>query len=232
MAIYIQYIGADRVIEAFNSMGIPFWSLAPGLKTGEIFCSNGEIEDLEESSELLEQALNRIHQDPKSSYKLKVYKKVPESGIKDKTEPDATIYFSLCEDPKNSTEYIEYKEADKARRQNNWDALFSRISAIEEKLMQEQEEEEEEESENNLGSVINGLLSSPEIKGVIYSWVGSMMNKKPAIAGINTDNSGLENSLEILKKADPNLESDLKLLAELAQKDPGQFNFLLTLLRK
>jgi hypothetical protein len=53
-----------------------------------------------------------------------------------------------------------------------------------------------------------------------------------ALAGVDEGSDKLETALRILKAADPELEDDLLRLAQLAQQDPAQFNFLIKMLRK
>ena len=112
---------------------------------------------------------------------------------------------------------------------------MTRLAAIEQKSTEPEEEEEEEEEPKPEGvmGMINGLVEKPEIQAAIIAWVGRILTP-PKIAAVGSVPSAgsLEETLAILKKADPQLEADLALLAKMATDNPGQFNFLLSMLRK
>lgn len=225
----VHFWGIENVAEAFTNKGLPYFAVISGKK---IIHKNQEIEDINEAAENLTSFLNMLNSASSDIYTLNIYEQVPAGGIKSNTAEDYGLNFKLNDLPLPASKYFEAREQTKADRQNKWDELFSRISAIEQKL-QEEDEDEEEEEDNSINGVFNSLLAKPEVQGAILNFVGNMFTpqtKKPgAIAGVP---GSLEDSITILKKYDPNLEEDLKLLADMAVNNTAQFNFLLTMLRK
>lgn len=100
--------------------------------------------------------------------------------------------------------------------------LNKRLAEIEKRL--EDEEEEEEESQMN---------GQPSEMMQIIGMIAGMMNKgnPQPINGTEDQNTKLNKVLKRLHALDKNLVSDLEKLAEIGEKNPDQFNFLLNALR-
>jgi hypothetical protein len=232
-----DFHGIDQVCEAFEHNGIPFWAVWNG---SNCLCANDEVSDISAATDLLRDFLSRLSPATNNTYHLKIYRDVPEGGITEKTVPSRGAGFRLFELPGGPLEYMQSKWAKKnetlqiASSANN--EIMTRLAAIEQKLSEPEEEEEEEEEEKPEGimGVINGLAQKPEIQAAIIAWVGKILTPPGKIAAVGSvpGDGSLDDSLAILKKADPQLENDLALLAKMATENPGQFNFLLSMLRK
>lgn len=229
----VHFWGIENVVEAFTNKELPYFAIVSGKK---IIHKNQDIEDINEAAENLRSFLNMLNSASSDIYTLNIYEQVPAGGIKSNTAEDYGLNFKLNDLPLPANKYFEAREQTKIERQNRWDELFSRISAIEQKLLEEELEEEEEEEDSSIGGVLNTMLKKPEVQGAILNFVGNMFTpqaKKPgAIAGVDALPGSIEESLAILKKYDTRLEEDLKLLADMAVNNTAQFNFLLTMLRK
>lgn len=230
----VHFWGIENVVEAFTNKELPYFAIISGKK---IIHKNQDIEDINEAAENLRSFLNMLNTASGDLYTINIYESVPAAGIKSNTPEDYGLNFKLNELPLPASKYFEAQAQTKIERQSKWDELFSRISAIEQKLQEEDlEEEEEEEEDSSIGGVLNTMLKKPEIQGAILNFVGNMFAqpvKKPgALAGVDTQPGSLEESLAILRKYDTRLEEDLKLLADMAVNNTAQFNFLLTMLRK
>ena len=114
--------------------------------------------------------------------------------------------------------------------------LKSQIAALQ--MQRDQEDEEEEEEPEETG--IMGYLKDPEIRstllGVLQNFLSPQIKVKN-MAGVmdvaaSDQDAKIDEAIETLKKFDANLGDDLILLAQLALNDPGQFNFLIKMLRK
>ncbi len=116
--------------------------------------------------------------------------------------------------------------------------VISRLAAIEDKLNAEPEPEDIDSSDSS--GVVGALMQNPAImnviQGIIMRAIDKLIPGNPSnsvgIAGIDESTDKLNFALSILKNADPDLEDDLLRLANLAQSDPAQFQFLLKMLRK
>lgn len=109
--------------------------------------------------------------------------------------------------------------------------LNRRIDALEAEL---RESEDGEDDNGGIGAIGEQLLGAllPLITGA-----NLQQQMRPTMAGINSATASaispqLEQTIVRLKNADPKLEQDLELLANLAETNPGQFQFLLNALRQ
>jgi hypothetical protein len=116
-------------------------------------------------------------------------------------------------------------------------SLKSQIAALQMKLDEEDEEEEEEAEEGG----ISGFFKTPQMQSMLLQTLQGILmptnTKVTNMAGVmdgtaNDQDEKIDEAIETLKQFDPNLGDDLILLAQLALNDPGQFNFLLKMLRK
>lgn len=232
-----DFHGIDQVCEAFEHNGIPFWAVWNG---SNCLCANDEVSDMQSATDLLRDFLSRLSPATNNTYHLKIYKDLPDGGITEKTVASRGAGFRLFELPGGPLEYMQNKWQKKSEvlqlnsQANN--EIMTRLAAIEQKLTEEQEEEEEEEPAKPEGvmGMINGLVEKPEIQAAIIAWVSRLITPPAKVSALGSvpSSGSLEDSLAILKKADPNLETDLALLAKMAQEQPGQFSFLLSMLRK
>ena len=119
--------------------------------------------------------------------------------------------------------------------------LIAKINALEQRLAMkeaEETEEEEEEEEPEENNILNGLLNSPQVKNVLVNILANMVTPKQpvAVAGVPETETDKQNllieALEILKKNDPELETDLYKLATISENDPAFFKMLVGMLRK
>ena len=98
-------------------------------------------------------------------------------------------------------------------------------------LQSDDEEEEEEKEEAN--DPVGQILKEPQVKQMLIGALASMfMPKQPqtiqAMGAIETDKDAVNNVVEILLQKGATVED----LQKLAAMDQGQFNWLLTMLRK
>lgn len=225
--------GTDKALQYYSEEGTPIFALYEGAAKDPV-CHNlkGKFDDIEESIELIKKYFNYITPDPKTKYVIKYWDEKPQFDAKGKltTTADGALKFVTNTD-EEVTEYIAgYQQ--RVGSYNN--EILSRLAAIESKM---NEPEEEEEIEVQKPDLISGIVSNPEIQNMIIGYIGMIVDrlipakKTVAINGVNDENR-LAVALEILQKHDPELESDLFLLASMAENDPGQFQFLLKMLRK
>lgn len=224
--------GTDKALQYYSEEGTPIFALYEGTGKDPV-CHNlkGKFDDIDDSIEYIKKYFSYITPDPKTTYVIKYWEEKPHFDQKGKltTTPDGSIKFITNTD-EEVTEYIAgYQQ--RVGSYNN--EILSRLAAIESKMNEPEDEEEEIQKPD----FISGIVSNPEIQNMIVGYIGMIVDrlipakKTVAINGVNDENR-LAVALEILQKHDPQLESDLFLLANMAENDPGQFQFLLKMLRK
>lgn len=223
--------GTDKALQYYQEEGTPIFALYEGAAKDPV-CHNlkGKFDDIEESIELIKKYFNYITPDPKTKYVIKFWDEKPQFDAKGKltSTPDGSLRF-ITNNEEEVTEYIAgYQQ--RVGSYNN--EILSRLAAIETKMNEPEEEYEAEKPD-----LISGIVSNPEIQNMIVGYIGMIVDrliplkKTVAINGV-TDHNKMEVALEILHRHDPELDNDLFLLATMAETDPGQFQFLLKMLRK
>ena len=223
--------GTDKALQYYQEEGTPIFALYEGAAKDPV-CHNlkGKFDDIEESMELIKKYFNYITPDPRTKYVIKFWDERPQFDAKGKltSTPDGSLRFIT----NNDEEVAEYINGYQQRVGSYNNEILSRLSAIETKMNEPDEEEEEHKPD-----FISGIVSNPEIQNMIVGYIGMIVDrliplkKTVAINGV-TDNNKMQIALEILQRHDPELDNDLFLLATMAENDPGQFEFLLKMLRK
>ena len=223
--------GTDKALQYYQEEGTPIFALYEGAAKDPV-CHNlkGKFDDIEDSMELIKKYFNYITPDPRTKYVIKFWDERPQFDAKGKltSTPDGSLRFIT----NNDEEVAEYINGYQQRVGSYNNEILSRLSAIETKMNQPDEEEEEHKPD-----LISGIISNPEIQNMIVGYIGMIVDrliplkKTVAINGV-TDHNKMQIALEILQRHDPELDNDLFLLATMAENDPGQFEFLLKMLRK
>jgi hypothetical protein len=175
---------------------------------------------------------------------LKLHPKKEKNGyITDKTPICASANFRVNElqSMGNIYPYISQQQ-----QQPN-DLILQKLNAIETRLNsieEEDEEEIEEEKPQGINGVINNLFANEQIQmamvGIISNFAQKLLTPKQpvqntvtALAGINSnDDEKINIAIDTLKKYDESLGDDLLRLADIAENNNSQFNFLISMLRK
>jgi hypothetical protein len=186
---------------------------------------------MDECIEKLKKYFNCITPGPKTVYILKWWDEKPEFN-KGKVVSicDGSIKFITNTD----NEVNEYVAGYRERVGNYNNAILSRLEAIEQKISNDDQDDQDERN-NQQG--LSGIVNNPEFQSMIVQYIGAIVDriipiKKQSVAINGIVDNKLDQALTILKKHDPELENDLMILAEMAEKNPGQFKFLLSMLRK
>jgi hypothetical protein len=238
-------IGLESALAYYRENGTPWCMIfqgKPGAKYANPFWSNikGKFEDVDECIERIRQKFAGTGSDRSTRYHLVFWEDKPklQNGIP--IEPATeTIIFILATEAQISGNVQYYMQRD-----NRENEIISRLAAIEEKMNGEDEDEEPQPSTQE--QIISGIMANPALmtglQAIIMRIVDNFVPAKQSPVKLarvaetgapdNIDLAKLDQALTILKNADPQLEDDLMLLANLAQNDPHQFNFLLKMLRK
>jgi len=115
-------------------------------------------------------------------------------------------------------------------------SLKSQVAALQMQLEEDEEEEEEAEEGGLAGFFKNPQMQSmllQTLQGILMPTTTKVTNMAGVMDGAaNDQDAKIDEAIETLKQFDANLGDDLILLAQLALNDPGQFNFLIKMLRK
>jgi len=230
--------GLEKALTRYEKKGTNFFALYCGNdKFPLVNGLNGRWDEMSECVEELKEYFEDITPDHKKAYSIVWYDQAVKPDAKGKISeiPAGAVKFITS----NAEQIEEYISGYNERRQlyagsvNN--AILSRLEAIEQKISADDQDEEEEEQPQNMG--LSGIVNNPEFQSMIVQYIGAIVDrvipiKKQSVAINGIDDNKLETALQILKKHDPELESDLMILADMAENNPGQFKFLLSMLRK
>jgi len=214
----VQFIGKENVIDAYENRDIKYW----GLFDGKSFIVSGE------DGEDLKTFLTRMEKSgTESIYTLKVYKNVDDiDDLDDRLPCNGSFNFKLS------------RSAAFGMIGGNTD-MQTRLDLLEKKVAGTDEDDDDEES---FESIIMGLLKNPgqlqqaigAVKmlfsrgvapAVTAATVGALDDTKPETEQQLLDR--LNDALQRLEKADPKIVDHLCKLADLADRDPGTFKFLI-----
>lgn len=227
--------GADNVLSWFEAnANEPYFSVWRGR---DILFSNNE-NDFEvakqklhdnivagEQNNVTEELQLRLHHAPAKGY------------INNKSEYHSSLYFSPAETEAMQPATMYYQNS------NNKNEILEKLNGIESRIAAIETDEDIEDDEDDKPTGINGiidtLLQNEQIQmamvGAVTSFLGKFMpqNKPMGIAGIPEEqDEKIIGAIAILKQHDAQLGDDLLKLADMAENNNGQFNFLLSMLRK
>ena len=165
---------------------------------------------------------------------LKLHPKKEKSGyVTDKSETIASFTFRPVELP-------QYQPYQPYQQNNSSNAILEKLTGIESRL-NAIEEEEEVEQPKGIAGYVETLLQNEQIQsamaGIVTNFLGKIlapkMSNQMALAGIPEEqDEKILLAVNILKQHDECLGDDLIKLSEMAVTNNGQFNFLLSMLRK
>jgi len=232
--------GIEKAISRFEKKGTNFFALYCGNdKLPVINGLNGRYEEMSDCVDELKEYFEDITPDHKKIYKIVFYENAVKPDAKGKIQElqIGAVYF-VTSNPEQIQEYYNgYAQRQQNYVGNNNNAILSKLEAIEKKIAEDDENVEEVNEPQGFAGMISGLVNNPDVQAMIANiFIGAldrfMPLKKETVAINGFDDNKLDEALMILKKHDPELESDLMLLAKMAESNPGQFKFLLSMLRK
>jgi len=168
---------------------------------------------------------------------LKLHPKKEKSGyVTDKSETIASFTFRPVELP-------QYQPYQPYQQNNSSNAILEKLTGIESRLnaIEEEDVEEEVEQPKGIAGYVETLLQNEQIQsamaGIVTNFLGKIlapkMSNQMALAGIPEEqDEKILLAINILKQHDECLGDDLIKLSEMAVTNNGQFNFLLSMLRK
>lgn len=243
----IQFRGVDRVMEAFENYHAPRFALFYG---NQLLLKN-EDTNFERSKGLLAEYLKQLIQENQgenqgyATYTLAVYDKLAKGQrITNKTEYDGSFNFKLF-------------EFDRDRPNREVESMRAQIATLQQQL---NEREDDPEPVGGIAGFFETIMKNPRVQDAIGGKVAEILSNflspsigapalgKVAGAGFvmeeskpvefqsqagTDDLTRINNALVKIAAIDPDLVSNLELIADLATKSPekylGALNMLKTL---
>jgi len=231
MANKAQLVGTRQVLDWFTNEGLPYYAI---MDSKAIFSSNRNNDDIDEVADKLKRELLAFEQNKNSDVlTIKVFEKPFRDAKKD--DGTATRYIRLFDEYVGYLGRVENTQND--RMLQMLETINARLAALE-TVEEDEEEEEEVKQDTGLMGLIDTALKSEEMKGMLINGFMGLANKfiqpkTTALAGIPEEQDAkIAQAIELLKQHDNILGDDLLKLASIAVNDNGQFNFLLSMLRK
>jgi|LakMenE18May11ns_1017448.scaffolds.fasta_scaffold9932192_2 hypothetical protein len=243
----VDIIGIDNVAEFIKNTGLSKFSIdRPGSSRGtlpvfELLTNNSNDKAIEEFKKWAKVVNGN------NEYKLTLFDKLDivtdetgeEKAVKSKSKSNkAEIYFKLSDDHKNNNLSGNNLDIENIRLQAlNEFRTEQKIKDLEEKIKRlEEEEEEEEESGEELAGLgglnIHNIVSALNALNMIKNNGTTQTNQTPTINGLNDDKIvNINKAIKILAKHDPDIDTDLLKLADMAENNAGTFQMLLKTLR-
>jgi len=239
-----MYNGVQSIIDAYDrNAQTPYFSVWAGRDM--VFSYNED--DIEKGrNHLLENLVACEQNEHTDILKIKFHPKKEKYFITDKTPAIATLFVRVCDVNQNRGQimpmpnnYQNPQLYSLLEKQNELiSGIHNRLSLIEETP---EEEENETETEAVIGR-IETLLNHPVLNlvlGLVAPKISELMkpqqNMVTALAGVQTlqnetQEELLNKALDLLNNKVENLPLTLYRLAEYAEKNPTQFNMLLSML--
>jgi len=229
-------VGVNSVLHWFeNNADTPYFSVWD--KKTMLFQNSAD--DMEVALQKLSDNISAAEQNGYNDVLiLKLHPKKEKSGyVTDKSETIASFTFRPAELP----QYQPYQQY--AQNNSNSNAILEKLTGIESRLnaIEEEEIEEEVEQPKGIAGYVETLLQNEQIQsamaGLVTNFLGKILAPKisnqMALAGIPEEqDEKILLAINILKQHDEFLGDDLIKLSEMAVSNNGQFNFLLSMLRK
>lgn len=219
---------AEDVLRYYESFAEAPYSIYAGHKIDETvrrysFDGDDKIKGAQELAEALQSVAS--NPDNTNTYLIVIYKKVGKKNV-----PENSITFQL-----NNNKILPFHAmAGPSHSSGEISALRAELAALRMQLAAQEEDDEEDDEPEEVGG-IGAMFNNPEIQKSILMGLMSMFNqpKVNAVAGVDQPEAEkITAALEILQKHDNRLGDDLTILADMAENNPAQFKFLLSMLRK
>lgn len=230
-------IGVNSVLHWFDTNAeLPYYSVWQGKN----LLFQNSVEDMEIATQKLSDNISAAEQNGYNEVMiLKLHPKKEKSGyVTDKTETIASFTFRPAELSSYMPVHQAYNQPNNAILEK-LNGIESRIAAIE---TDEDENESVEEKPKGILGMVENLLQNEQIQmamaGIVTNFIGKILTpkdstKQMSLAGIPEEqDEKILLAVNILKQHDEFLGDDLIKLSEMAVTNNGQFNFLISMLRK
>jgi hypothetical protein len=223
----IHFKGIDNIVKAYEHMDIPAFAV---FSCKQLMYSN-DAGDMAEGEAALKEYLTLMSNQNWEHLTLRVYRDVPEKGIKALTDYDGSFNFQLMETPEG------YQALG-----GMGNAIVSRLTAIEKKMAEGDEDDGAVDDDYGLGK-IGRALSHPALLPLVepltnrlMDWLEGTKSNVPTasmLSGIPSekkmDPAAVQLAVDRLSAHVDDLPALLNKLADMAVKTPVQFKFYMNM---
>jgi hypothetical protein len=235
------YTTSESTVKKFLNNGYPYFSF---YVNGVKIASNENASDIEDASEKLRDELLTYENNEISSWddKIIVYTfadknvmlKAGKTDISHKCSAALTVRFP---DKRQNNTYKTDSSFQVLQilqeMRNDMNIQREKIASLEAEL------QDDDEDDDDSNPIIGALKSNPELMNTIVTGAMTALGnifKKPskitALGSIEVDqDEKLTKSIEILKANDEKLVDHLEILANMSIENPGQFKWLISMLK-
>ena len=224
----------------FINNGFPYFSI---YENGLRSFSNILVDDIEEASEILKDELLDFEKSPTAyDSKIAIYTSdnklfIQKSALKDLKEKCSAAL---------TVRFLDQRQANNNNQSANLQVLQilqemrNDMNIQREKLASlEAEMQDDDEDDDDGNPIIGALKSNPELMNTIVTGamaaLGGLFQKNKPITALGSveveQDDKLTKSLEILKANDDKLADHLEILANMSIDNPGQFKWLISMLK-
>jgi len=245
----VQFRGEEQVLKAYQMNDMGPWSLWQGNNMPFV----SEEDDVNAGADLLRQAMAMLKEGgSEATYTLRVYKKIPEGGIRSNTPFDRSFNFSIYNPGAVGSPFQQRTSAVIGVMNARFEEMQANImERLLDKLDKEDEDEEAEKKKGPGGVVgmLNGLLENPQIKDLLMKKVadliGSFLGTSPTVGAIGSlpgmeqpvplsleeeQITKIKEAVAILAQHDKKIGDHLLKLAALARDNPHKYKMGLQML--
>jgi hypothetical protein len=226
----------------FINNGFPYFSI---YENGLRSFSNILVDDIEEASEILKDELLDFEKSPTAyDSKIAIYTSdnklfIQKSALKDlkeKCSAALTVRFLDQRQANNNNSGAANLQVLQILQEmrNDMNIQREKIASLEAEL---QDDDDEDDDDSN--PIIGALKSNPELMNTIVTGamaaLGNIFKKPSTITALGSiivdQDEKLTKSIEILKANDEKLSDHLEILANMSIENPGQFKWLISMLK-
>lgn len=243
MASDAQFIGIEEVVQAFDRLAkTPFYSVTKGK---DILFQNNENNMEVAKSVLVDNLSAGEANGNRDMLKLRFHPKVEKGGfITEKTPAYSTIYFRICPPEYSMAEYRNlnnnYRVGAVIRPEENNSMLqkiSDTLSGINQRLTTLEHgdiiDDDEITKAERITDLVGGIIDHPVVAAIVSKTLGIDIQPRQSVAALSglPPQDQLQQAVNRLYMHDPLLHEDLERLANIADKNKSQFEFLINTLR-
>jgi hypothetical protein len=252
----VAFRGTKQVVGAYRANDMAPWAICSGKDIMFAF----EEDDMEQGAQMLEEMLRKMEEGGSMAvYHLLTYEMAdlgPSKKIKSNTPITRSFPFKIWYNDGQADD--NYGPTYQGRRQLQAEAE-ERVKKLEDEIkylkdrIESEEQQEEEERPGGIAGIISGFMEMPGMKEALTAKLVGFVNEKifpmkqnrpAAVAGIQAppdveaqsiltpeQQTRAQNALNLLCTLDPMLGDHLEKIARIAVENPGQYNWLVGMLK-
>lgn len=221
----VQKSSINAVLSWFDKQDKTKFAIYRGAKENDSYLTGSyHGTDKEDAMQVLQSLLNEIEPQDYNVYFLKI---LPDNAKTKVATPGVT--FQLYNQQSNFSNQLAGTNNVQANVLNE---VLNEIRALREERLQQlaSDDDDDDDDVQPNDNILAGLLNQPQMQNLLMGILANVFTNKPvqAVAGIETDETSLQQHLDLLFSKGVTVED----IGKLAAMDKAQISFLLSMLRK